>query len=360
MKSATGYVSTTHRTHRFFVVSIDFLLGIPDYFSCSVTKRENTMTPRLIILLVLFALCSYRSHAQSEELLFHPNDTIPALHGYTPLRLFPSPPDLRWPGAALHDRGEFAIHSYVVPGVGPTTDRANEAVTIGWNPMGVLQPKKPGFWWQYEWNYGQTGMSLFELNLDVRDSTTLGDKPGLRRITYKINRRSGVGISADLAFNNFTFVEGNRSAGDRLGGNFLLIATRADKMEANLRTEFGKIVRFTVQAYHSSGRTLKLPMERGVTFSARLIAASETPVDSTHIVLNSMETGAIYTIKLRNERPNMVRLSWATTHGRRLYWDRDKPRPDRIERGETLIFRIIMDEKLGAFATMHGRFTEDR
>ena len=45
--------------------------------------------------------------------------------------------------------------------------------------------------------------------------------------------------------------------------------------------------------------------------------------------------------------------------GRTLYWDTSEAPPLHIERGETLVVRVIMDEGLHAFGPVHGRFRED-
>lgn len=309
-----------------------------------------------LVLLLLFTL---PGHAQQRPLSFQPVDTVGAYHGYTPLRLFPIPSDQAWPGAANSGRGIFALHSYAVPYWGPTSERANEAVLIGWNPMGRLQAEQPGFWWQYEWGYGQKSGALFELNLDVRDSVSLGDKKGLRRISYKMQRRTGTGISADFAFHNISFVQGTHSAGDRLRGNYLQISTRANRMRANINTEFKKLVQYAVLSHSTADAKLHLPAERGTQFSARLIPLFGAVSDSTNVVLNDMKPGTHYTVKIRNEREYDVHLTWEANTGRSLYWDHTRPSPARIARGETLIVRILMDEDLHAFGAVHGRYIEE-
>jgi hypothetical protein len=309
-------------------------------------------------VIVLFLLCLHSPVGAQQLLTFHPADTLDGFHGYTPLRLFPLHPDSSWKGASVSGRGVFALHSYAVPNWGPTRDRANEAVTIGWNPMGRLQPDQPGFWWQYEWGYGQKHRALFELNLDVRDSASLGSKPGMRRISYKMDRKSGRGVSADFAFDNNTFVSGSRSAGDKLHENFLQIAPRANRMRTALNVEFSKLVRYTVFSHSSADTRLFLPMERGVMFSSRLIPLFGAVSDSTDIQMNDMQPGVQYTIKIRNERETGVTLSWTPTAGRRLYWDTSHAIPDHIDVNETLVVNVIMDEGLHAFASVHGRFRE--
>jgi hypothetical protein len=311
------------------------------------------LLPLVLILLTAAPLC-----AQHAPLEFHPKDTTAGYHGYTPLRLLPLPKGKAWTGAADDGRGIFALHSYAVPYWGPTRDRANEAVLIGWNPMGRLQPEQPGFWWQYEWGYGQKSGPLFELNLDVRDSATLGQKPGLRRISYKMERETGKGISADFAFNNVSFVRGSHSAGDKLRGNYLQISPRSNRMRANLNAEFGGLVQYSVSAHSSADARLFLPLERGTMFSGRLIPLYGAISDSTSIMLNDMQPGVHYTLKIRNEREYTVRLDWNPTSGRTLFWDTMHASPDAIDSGETLVVRIIMDDGLHAFGTIHGRFRE--
>ncbi|MFZ1729426.1 MAG: hypothetical protein WAV84_04785 [Bacteroidota bacterium] len=313
---------------------------------------------KLFILSVLL-LCAITLQAQDDPLNFYPPDTTGALHGYTPLRLFALPPSITWPGAGESGRGIFAIHSWAVPKTGPTEDRANEAVLIGWNPMGRLQPDQPGYWWQYEWSYNQTGTSLFELNLDVRDSVLLGERPGLRRISYKINRRTGVGISADFAFQNVSFVEGGTSAGDKLPENYLLINTRSDRMTVDLRAQFHKVVQQAVLSSTSADDKLFLTCERGNIFYARLIPLFGATADSTEVTLNAMESGSRYMIKIRNERDHPVRLTWKATHGRRLYWDVQRPLPDRVENGTTLIVELLCDENYDACGKVFGVFREE-
>lgn len=310
--------------------------------------------PFLVLLLLAASL-----RGQDKPLLFAPSDTASALGGYTPLRLFPLPPKIAWPGAGKSGRGAFGIHAWAVPKTGPTEDRANEAVLIGWNPMGRLQPDQPGYWWQYEWSYNQTGTPLFELNLDVRDSAMLGDRPGLRRISYKINRKTGVGISADFAFQNVSFVEGNVSAGDKLPENYLQINTRSDRLRANLRAEFRKLVQQAVLPVSTADNRIFLPLERNNIFSVRLIPLFGAVSDSTDVILNGMEIGARYTLKIRNEREYAVRLTWQPTLGRRLYWDAQRPLPATLERGTTLIVDILVDDGHRAFGSVHGVFRED-
>ncbi len=310
-----------------------------------------------MIAVFLLALCA-QLPAQEIQ-VFHPSDTTEGYHGFTPLRLFPLPPGRSWEGAADAGRGVFALHSYAVPHWGPTRDRANEAVTLGWNPMGALAPDQPGFWWQYEWGYGQKSGPLFELNLDVRDSASLGNKPGLRRISYKIERRSGKGVSADFSFDNVTFVRGIHSAGDKLRENYLQIAPRANRMRTALNAEFSKLVQHTVLSHSTADARLFLPMERAIMFSSRLIPLYGAISDSTDIQMNDMQPGVQYVIKIRNTREYGVDLSWTPNMGRTLYWDTSHAPPLRIERGETLVVRVIMDEGLHAFGSVHGRFRED-
>lgn len=312
-----------------------------------------------VLLLPLFLLCVVTLQAQDDPLVFHPSDTTEALQGYTPLRLFPLPRDVAWRGAGMSGRGLFAIHAWAVPGTGPTTDRANEAVLIGWNPMGRLQPDQPGYWWQYEWSYNQTGTPLFELNLDVRDSVKLGARPGLRRISYKINRRTGAGISADFAFQNVSFVEGSTSAGDKLPENYLLINTRSNRLKANLRADFQKIVQQAVLSHSTADSKLFLPCERGNIFHSRLIPLYGEVADSTEVTLNAMESGARYMLKIRNEREYDVRLTWKATHGRRLYWDNQRPLPEKVGSRMTLIVEILVDENYDACARVFGVFREE-
>ena len=312
--------------------------------------------------LLFFALVVF-SHqvliAQDTPLSFAPRDTIGGYQGFTALRLAPLPEDGEWPGAGCSGRGLFALHSYAVPYWGPTRDRANEAVLLGWNPMGRLQPEQPGFWWQYEWGYGQKSGPLFELTLDVRDSSTLGGKSGLRRISYKMERESGEGVSADFAFDNISFVRGSQSAGDRLRGNYLQVSPRANRMRVALNMEVKNLLTYSVLSHSTADATLYLPLERGNQFRARLIPLYGAISDSTHVILNSMEPGAHFTIHIRNERGYAVALSWEAKQARKLYWDLSRPAPDRIDAGETLIVRIIMDGELHAFGSVHGRFRED-
>jgi hypothetical protein len=312
-----------------------------------------------VLFVSLLVLCAATLAAQQKPMTFAASDSSDALGGFTPLRLFPLPPGVAWPGAGLSDRGVFAIHAWAVPKTGPTEDRANEAVLMGWNPMGRLQPGQPGYWWQYEWSYGQKGTPLFELNLDVRDSAMLGDRPGLRRISYKINRKTGIGVSADFSFQNVSFVEGNVSAGDKLPENYLQINTRSDRLRANLRADFRKIVQQAVLLSSSADNRLFIPCERGNIFNTRLIPIFGAVSDSTDIILNAMEMGARYTIKIRNEREYPVRLTWQATHGRRLYWDAQRPLPDELEVGTTLIVDILVDETYHAFGSVHGVFREE-
>lgn len=320
------------------------------------TDGESTVRVFLLLIVCCFAA---PLAAQDDNLVFHPPDTSAALQGYTPLRLFPLPPDVEWPGAGFTDRGLFAIHAWAVPKTGPTEDRANEAVLIGYNPMGRLAPMQPGYWWQYEWSYGQKGTALFELNLDVRDSAMLGQRPGLRRISYKINRKTGQGVSADFAFQNVSFVEGGTSAGDKLPENYLQINTRSNRLRANLRADFRKLVQQAVFASSSADARLFLPCERGNVFNGRLIPIFGAVSDSTDIILNAMEIGAFYTIKIRNEREYPVRLTWQATHGRRLYWDLLRPLPEALEQGATLVVEIWVDENSHCFGRLHGVFREE-
>lgn len=313
----------------------------------------------LLVLLHLLSGSSASIHAQDTPLLFAPADSTEALRGFTPLRLFALPPNFAWPGAGSSGRGLFAIHAWAVPRTGPTADRANEAVLIGWNPMGRLQPDQPGYWWQYEWSYNQTGTPLFELNLDVRDSAQLGDRPGLRRISYKINRKSGIGISADFAFQNVSFVEGNTSAGDKLPENFLQINTRSNRMQVNLRGDFRKLIQQAVLSSSTADATMFLPLERANNFHVRLIPIYGAVSDSTAIVLNGMEAGARYTIKIRNEREYRVRLTWQSTLGRRLYWDTQRSVPSVLDSRATLLVDIFVDDTHRAFATVHGLYREE-
>jgi hypothetical protein len=225
--------------------------------------------------------------------------------------------------------------------------------------MGRLQPDQPGYWWQYEWSYGQTGTPLFELNLDVRDSALLGARPGLRRISYKINRKTGDGISADFAFQNVSFVEGGTSAGDKLPENYLQINTRSNRFRANLRADFRKIVQQAVLASSTADSKLFLPCERGNIFYSRLIPLFGAVADSTEVTLNAMESGARYTLKIRNERGYDVQLTWKPTHGRRLYWDTQRPLPTKVESDMTLIVEIIVDDNYDACGRVFGVFREE-
>jgi hypothetical protein len=313
----------------------------------------------LVLLPASFFLYGPSARAQDAPLLFAPADSTDALQGFTPLRLFALPRGMTWPGAGEHGRGQFALHAWAVPKTGPTEDRANEAVLIGWNPMGRLQPEQPGYWWQYEWSYNQTGTPLFELNLDVRDSALLGNRPGLRRISYKINRKTGVGISADFAFQNVSFVEGNTSAGDKLPENYLQINTRSNRLRANLRADFRKLVQQAVLTSSTADATMFLPLERANNFHIRLIPLYGAVSDSTDIVLNGMEFGARYMIKIRNEREYAVRLTWQPTLGRRLYWDAQRPVPTALDSRTTLVVDIFVDDAHRAFATVHGVYRED-
>ncbi|MCB2206321.1 hypothetical protein KQI65_16375 [bacterium] len=312
-------------------------------------------------LMFALAILLYTSslHAQDDNLYFHPADSVGTYEGYSPLQLLPMPPTLRWKGAAENGRGIFALHSYAVKHAGPTRDRANEAVLLGWNPMGRLQPDQPGYWWQYEWGYGQGGGSLFELNLDVRDSLSLGKRRGTRRVSYKMQRRTGTGVSADFAFHNISFVEGTKSAGDKLQGNYLQISTRSNRMRANINTEFKQLVQYSVLSHSTADSKLHLPMERGTQFTSRLIPLYGAVADSTTITLNDMKPGTHYTVKLRNEREYRVHLTWEANSGRKVYWDHDRPMPVSIGPRETIVVRIIMDEDLHAFASQFGRFLED-
>lgn len=310
-----------------------------------------------MLAVFLLGLCA-QLPAQDLQ-VFHPPDSVVGFHGFTPLQLFPLPPGESWEGAADAGRGVFALHSYAVPHWGPTRDRANEAVTLGWNPMGALQPEQPGFWWQYEWGYGQKSGPLFELNLDVRDSASLGTKRGLRRISYKVERRTGKGVSADFAFDNITFVRGIHSAGDKLREHYLQVAPRANRMRVSLDAEFSKLVQHTVLSHSTADARLFLPMERAVMFSSRLIPLHGAISDSTDIQMNDMQPGVQYVIKIRNEREYGVDLSWSPNTGRTLYWDTSHAPPRHVGRGETLIVHIIMDEALHAFGSVHGRFRED-
>jgi hypothetical protein len=225
--------------------------------------------------------------------------------------------------------------------------------------MGALQPDQPGFWWQYEWGYGQESGPLFELNLDVRDSASLGNDGFARRISYKMERKSGKGVSADFAFDNVTFVSGERSAGDKLFGDFLQIAPRSNRMRVELRAEFRKLVQHSYIAHSTADARLFLPMERGTMFSARLIPLYGAVSDSTQIQLNDMQPGVTFTVKIRNQREYPVRLEWKPLTGRQLYWDTTRPVPDTIAAGETLVVRIITDEGIHAFGSVHGRFREN-
>jgi hypothetical protein len=300
-------------------------------------------------------LCGYNLVAQPTPLHFQPSGQSQSLAGWSPLQLFPLPKNRHWQGAGLTDRAVFALHAYAVPGAGPTADRANEAVLLGWNPLGRLSPLQPGYWWQYEWSYGQNGLPLFELNLDVRDSISLGLR---RSISYKMNRNTGTGLSADFAFNSVSFTAGNTNAGNTPEDAWLLVLPGHDRFRSNLRTEFRKIVQHTVHTLSSNTTTLRLPLERGIMFSARLDSDGGASADSTHVILNSMESGTMYSITLRNDRPTTVRLSWGTTLARSLLWDRRYHTPKMIESGETIVLVIIIDEARNAYARVHGIFRE--
>lgn len=315
--------------------------------------------PVLLYVMTILFLPLSTADGQDSPLLFHPDDTTEAYAGYTALRLFPLPRGQAAPGAADKARGVFGLHAYAVPFRGPTEDRANEAVTIGWNPMGMLQPDQPGFWWQYEWGYGVARVPLFELNLDVRDSTSIGDEAYKRRISYKIERKTGRGVSADYSFDNTTFVSGARSAGDKLLNRYVQIAPGSDRFRVNLRADFRKLVQHAVISHSTADARLFLPLERGTMFSARLIPLYGAISDSTQIQLNDMQAGVQFVIKIRNEREYPVRLDWKPLTGRQLYWDTGRPAPDSIDAGETLVVRIITDEGIHAFGSVHGRFREN-
>jgi hypothetical protein len=282
-------------------------------------------------------------------------DSASSLRGFTPIRLSVLPEGDSWPGASFSGRGLFGLHAYAVSGTGPTSDRANEAVAFGWNPLGRLQPSQPGYWWQYEWSYGQEGLPLFELNLDLLDSISLSPR---RALSYKINRNTGTGLSADFAFNTVTFSDGSSSAGDALDGAWLYISPGADRLRTNLRTEFRKLVQHTVHAHASYSARMTLPLERGTMYSARLFDSTAASTDSTTILLNSMEYGCTYTIKLRNDRTARTNLAWEANFGRRLYWDTRDGVVESIAPGETLIVIIQTDAERNAYASLHGRFRE--
>jgi|GEM_PF-2782264 len=314
-----------------------------------------------VLLLITPVLCMPLSTADAQDspLHFHPIDTTEGYDGFTALRLFPLPPGQSGPGAADDARGVFGLHAYAVPFRGPTEDRANEAVTFGWNPMGRLQPDQPGFWWQYEWGYGKMRVPMFELNLDVRDSASVDGEGYRRRISYKMERGTGRGVSADFSFDNTTFVSGRRSAGDKLLDRYVQIATGSDRFRVNLRADFRKLVQHAVISHSTADARLFLPLERGTMFSARLIPLYGAISDSTQIQLNDMQAGVQFVIKIRNEREYPVRLDWKPLTGRRLYWDTTRAAPDSIDAGETLVVRIITDEGTHAFGSVHGRFRED-
>ena len=319
----------------------------------------KTALPVLLHIVIILCLLPLTADAQDSPLLFHPNDTTEGYTGYTALRLFPLPPGKGGPGAADDARGVFGLHAYSVPFRGPTEDRANEAVTFGWNPMGRLQPDQPGFWWQYEWGYGLMRVPMFELNLDVRDSASVDGEGYKRRISYKMERKTGRGISADFSFDNTTFVSGSRSAGDKLLNRYVQIAPGSDRFRVNLRADFRKLVQHAVISHSTADARLFLPLERGTMFSARLIPLYGAVSDSTQIQLNDMQAGVQFVIKIRNEREYAVRLYWKPLTGRQLYWDTGRPAPDSIGAGETLVVRIITDEGTHAFGSVHGRFLEN-
>ncbi|MCZ7558214.1 MAG: hypothetical protein M5R41_17570 [Bacteroidia bacterium] len=307
----------------------------------------------LIFVCILFSATSLR--AQQRFLNASAADSSASLRGFTPLRLSVLPERESWPGASFSGRGLFGLHAYAVSGAGPTRDRANEAVALGWNPLGRLLPSQPGFWWQYEWSYGQDGLPLFELNLDLLDSISLSPR---RAVSYKLNRNTGTGLSADFSFNTVTFVDGSSNAGDALDGAWLYIAPGADRFRANLRTEFRKLVQHTVHSHSSHDALLRLPLERGAMFSARLFDSTTVTADSTTILLNSMEAGCTYTVKLRNDRRRSTKLAWEANFARKLHWDMHEGTVHSIAPGETLIVIIVTDADRNAYASVHGRFRE--
>jgi hypothetical protein len=307
---------------------------------------------------IIFALALFLSGsaiAQQRFLNTSAADSSSSLRGFTPLRLSVLPLRDAWTGASFSGRGLFGLHGYAVNGTGPTSDRANEAVAFGWNPLGRLQPSQPGYWWQYEWSYGQEGLPLFELNLDLLDSISLSPR---RAISYKINRNTGTGLSADFAFNTITFADGSSNAGNALDGAWLYISPGADRLRNNLRTEFRKLVQHTVQSHASHDALLRLPLERGTMFTARLFDSTAVTSDSTTILLNSMEAGCTYTIRLRNDRNARTKLVWEANFARRLHWDLRDAAVQSIDPGETLIIIIVTDADRNAYASLHGRFRE--
>lgn len=307
----------------------------------------------LIFVILLFS----GSSALAQQRFLHTSaaDSSASLRGFTPLRLAVLPEGETWPGASFSGRGLFGLHAYAVSGTGPSSDRANEAVAFGWNPLGRLLTSQPGFWWQYEWSYGQDGLPLFELNLDLLDSIARSPR---RAVSYKLNRNTGTGLSADFAFNTVTFVDGSSSAGDALEGAWLYISPGADRLRTNLRTEFRKLVQHSVHSHSSHDALLRLPLERGTMFSARLFDSTTVTADSTAILLNSMEAGCTYTVKLRNDRSRSIRLTWEANLARKLHWDIREGAVHDIAAGETMIINIVTDAERNAFASVHGRFRE--
>ena len=156
-----------------------------------------------------------------------------------------------------------------------------------------------------------------------------------------------------------TSVEGNSSAGDKLPDNYLSINTRSDRLRSNLRADFRKLVQQAVLATSTADHRVFLPLERANNYHVRLIPIYGAVSDSTTVILNGMEIGARYTIKVRNEREYPVHILWQATLGRRLYWDALRPVPEILERGGTLIVDIFVDDTNRAFAAVHGLFRED-
>ena len=278
----------------------------------------------------------------SVPLRFAPRDSREAARGFQPLRLFALPAEAKGRMGTDEARGVFAVHAYSVEGAGPTADRSNEAVCIGWNPMGQLLAGQPGFWWQYEWGYRQADFELFELNLDVRDSLTLPADSFKRRISYKMDRSTGEGVGADFAFERITFQRGNRNAGSALQGNFLRLDLEDDIMDVAVRTHFRRPVIHQVHSFEVKGGTAGTPLSESDRIHISLVGEGSECVVSLIDAVNG-GTSRIVIANLR-KMPVSVRFSSADP-AVKLFWN--GPPQMKLEPGErALLEATVMNNEI--------------